>query len=54
VTARSFGGSLVKLLVDIGDERQIMIEDKPEVLGAMVGETVQVGWSADDALLLER
>ena len=53
VVARSFAGSLVKLVVDIGEERPLVIEDRPSALEAAVGEKVRVGWSQDDGRLLD-
>lgn len=54
VTTRSFLGSTLKLVVDTGEERPLLIEDKPEVVTALVGDTVEVEWSPDDTQLLDR
>ena len=53
VVARSFAGNSVKLVVDVGEERPLVIEDRPSALEAAVGEKVRVGWSADDGRLLD-
>ena len=52
VTARTFVGSSAKLTVDIGSERTLVLEDRPQVLDVAPGTKVRVGWAPDDGLLL--
>jgi spermidine/putrescine ABC transporter ATP-binding subunit len=54
VISRAFNGSTLKVLVDIGRENLLMLDDRPQYLrSAEVGTVVRIGWQPEDAILLD-
>jgi putative spermidine/putrescine transport system ATP-binding protein/spermidine/putrescine transport system ATP-binding protein len=52
IASRSFAGNLVRTFVDVGGDRQIIVESRPNESSALSGASVQVAWSPSDSIIL--
>lgn len=52
ITDKSFSGNLVRLFVDIGGEKPLVVEDRPDNLSAEIGDRVNVVWQPHHSKLL--
>ena len=54
VISKSFSGSLVKLFIDVGLERPLVVEERPQNVAVEAGGAAQVACSPDDVMLLAK
>ena len=48
-----FSGNLLKVFVDIGMEKPLVLEDRPQNVALRDGDSVRVAWSPSDGILLK-
>ncbi|MDH3763854.1 MAG: TOBE domain-containing protein [Gammaproteobacteria bacterium] len=54
LSGRTFAGNLTRLFVDVGDEKQIVIEARSQDAPRQLGANINVGWQpADSRVLVE-
>lgn len=54
IVNKSFTGNLMRIFVDIGGERALIIEDRPDNLSAEIGDRVNVVWQRHHTRLLNK
>jgi len=52
LSGRTFAGNLTRLFVDVGDEKQIVIEARSQDAPRQMGTSINVGWQPADSRVL--
>jgi hypothetical protein len=52
IASRSFAGNLVRTFVDVGGDRPIIVESRPNESSDLSGASVQVAWRPSDSIIL--
>lgn len=52
LSGRTFAGNLTRLFIDVGEEKQMVVEARPQDAPSEIGVNLKIGWQPEDSRVL--